>query len=420
MSAGKDRTGVCTLGNNGNHQRKFRTKLYRKEINMNKVSKERTDGFLTWLKIFTICITLTFSVPTIAAQEESGAALYSPIKSYSTLQIEGAVELEPDHRRGPVQLVSEEPSTLPITVWIPEGATHTTPPLPVVIWSHGGGGQKTPRESSSGWSEAFASAGYVVLAMHHMVRPLEDVLKNICGHLLGVTESECSANGEKYKNAYESMDRPQDAIAVLDSLQEIGNIIGVTIDATRVAIAGHSGGTNSPIYLAGGERDVLFPSSPGEEFFFSATDSRPKAFIGMSPPGGTSAGWTSVSLDEIDRPFLSATGIADLNPGKRIELHDQLSYGDQYRMFLNSTVAGHDLFDLKPPSYLDDDPDKQLAGRELQELFQSWLISTAIAFVDAYVGDNNDALMWLRSGDMETIIEGVVPNHDDIPPWSMR
>ncbi|RME39003.1 MAG: hypothetical protein D6788_06305 [Planctomycetota bacterium] len=341
----------------------------------------------------------------LCTTSDTSGCLYASRRAYVPRKV-GRSELLPAHRWGPVPLPDSELSVLPVTVWIPEGAPE---PLPVVVWSHGGGSRVVPGESAPDWASVLARAGYAVLAMHHMARTQNDLEQNVCLPL-GVPVADCDP--AVYVNAYESMDRGLDAIAVLDNLTTIGADWGVTFDPDRVAIAGHSGGSTAPLFLAGGERNVVFQSPPNE-VFFSASDIRPKAFVAMSPPGGTSAGWIADSLTSINRPFLTATGIGDLTPLLRVELHDQLAPGDKFRLFINSPNATHAVFNLDTDS-------TNTVSMQRQKTFHRWIASATVAFLDAYVRDWVEARSWLQSGNIATLIDSEVIPSAAIPSWDTR
>ena len=330
--------------------------------------------------------------------------LYSPSVTYDAEQV-GQIFLHPAHRTGPLALPTESFSNLPLTISIPKNAPQ---PLPVVIYSHGGGARNTPGQSGTSWAIALAKAGYAVIAMHHMSRSPEDVKLNICGPL-GVAPGDCDA--AVYVPYYESTDRPQDAICVMDSLSAISQAVGYSFDATRICIFGFSGGTNTTHYLSGGVRNATYGVSPDTNYF-SMPDSRPKGYVAMSSGAGTQGGWTSGSLKGINSPFICATGLADLSGEIRAEFYDQMQGDEQYRLYINSASAEHVTFNHEVTG-----PDMT---QQEQQVFHTWLEASVIAFLDAYVNDQAEAREWLRSDNVPAIVNDYLNESTLFPTWSYR
>ena len=314
----------------------------------------------------------------------------------------GRMALQPDHRLGPTMLDPSEHSNLPLTVSIPDGAPE---PLPVVIYSHGGGSRQNPGESGASWTAQIAPGGYAVIAMHHMARSMNDMVANICGPR-NVDPTDCDP--DIWVPVYESTDRPQDAVAVVDSLAAIEAEFGIVLDQTRVAVLGHSGGTNSPIYMAGGRRNAAPPNAPivvEAEF----ADPRPIAFVTSSPPGGDGAGWFATELGQITRPVFSVTGAGDIDPELRATLFDDLADGNKYRLFLNSTALDHGAYNMTG---------SQTAEGLREQLF-AIIAATTLAFLDAHVRDDANARAWLDS-DAPGILTAELVDEGPVPHWSTK
>jgi predicted dienelactone hydrolase len=315
------------------------------------------------------------------------------------------IKINPPHRSGPNKLESRTYSDLFLTIWVP---SNSMSPLPVIIYSHGGGSRETPGESGAEWGKALSSAGYAVIAMHHMKRSAEDVQLNICGEL-DVLPTDCDLS--IYQPYYESTDRPQDAKAVMDNLDNIGKKVGYVFDKDKIIIMGFSGGTNTTHYLSGGVRNAIFGYS-NDVIYFSLDDPRPKAFIGMSPGAGTQGGWMEQSLNRIEKPFLCATGFGDLSADLRAAFFDQLSGNDQYRIYVNNPSADHATFNLGFNGNNED--------RMNQEIFHQWLKSISIAFLDAHIYDKEEAKSWLKSQNVSDLVHETLTESTQIPTWSYR
>lgn len=344
------------------------------------------------------------SLPEDRDTSEDIIGLYDSSDEYKPLKV-GLFTLQPPHRTGPKQTSDNQYSDLPVTIWVPEALPS---PLPTIIYSHGGGSRNIPGESGPEWGKYLAKKGYAVIALHHMIRPPEDVILNIC-EPLNVSKSACDK--ALYVPYYESTDRPQDALYVMNNLAEIGSMSGYNFDPSKIVIMGFSGGTNTTHYLSGGKRDVFFGQS-NESSFFSLMDERPLAYIGMSPGGGIEGGWTSESLRNVTKPFLCATGQGDFSPDHRAKFFDQIGGSDQYRLFINSQAAIHTTFNHQVKT-----------GSEIakqQEPFIVWLESIVIAFLDAYVHQNEQALRWLQSDTIAKIVNEALPENEQFKTWSYR
>lgn len=323
---------------------------------------------------------------------DGGGELYQSSSTFEPMML-GRIALDPPHRNGPNAIPMAERSNLPLTVWGPQGASG---PLPVLIWAHGGGSRMTPGEAGAGWGPSFSAAGYVVIAMHHMSRSENDRFRNVC-EPIGVAEADCDAS--TWVPYYESADRPRDTVAVMDSFAAIEREFSIELDETRIAIGGHSGGTNAPLYLAGAERNALPPMAPIEQVF-ALSDPRPRAFITSSPQSG---GWRM--LDRVTRPVLGATGAGDIDPLDRASVHTMLADGDKYRAYFNSPQANHSFFNLT------------IGAGELQPQFREILVSIGTAFLDAYLREAPAARAWLNGDAPAAIIDALAPSDTTTPAW---
>lgn len=367
-------------------------------------------GQHTWLAncvmIILFALTLTSCSKDLTPDSELSTDPFLYVaKELSAPQKIGQMILYPQHRKGPNGLNSGNFSTLPVSVWIPEGATS---PYPVVIYSHGGGSRTTPGESGENWGEELSRNGYAVIAMHHMARSSQDVIRNICNPM-GISSMFCDPN--VFIPYYESTDRPKDAVTVMDSLEKIGEHFGVKFDKQKIAILGYSGGTNTTHYLSGGTRNATYGFSE-DEYFFSKIDSRPKCFLAMSSGAGIEGGWTKESLESIQVPFFCTTGLGDLSGEIRAAFYDQMKFENQYRLFINSESAGHGVYNLSIEGNAEE--------KALQEIFHSWLISSSIAFLDGHVKNDQEALDWLRSENLQHFIAHELPENEVFPSWSYR
>jgi hypothetical protein len=352
-----------------------------------------------------LCPTLALALVACAEPlEDTDDDLMAPYQGLGPFELveAGMLTLTPAHRQGPNAIDPSLLSDLPLTVRVPEGLDG---PLPVVLYSHGGGSRDNPGESGADWSGQLVAGGYAVIAMHHMARTRNDVLANIC-RPRGVPESDCDT--EVYESVYESTDRPQDASAVIDELSTIEAMLGLELDEERMAVLGYSGGTNTPLYMAGGRRNAAPPDSQ-VTVDAAYPDERPLAFVASSPPGGSGAGWYAEDLAGIERPLLSLTGAGDIEPLLRATLYDEVGEGDKYRLFVNSESLDHGAYNMTGA---------QVATGSDAALFEVMSLTTR-AFLDAQLRNDDSARAWLEAEAPRDLIEAVVPP-GDVPSWSAK
>ena len=266
-------------------------------------------------------------------------------------------------------------------------------PLPLIVWSHGGGFVNNGHLHQENWGNALASAGYAVIHIAHA----EDELGSHCA-VLQIPANECevsdlttevSEGGTLLSLWY---DRPRDSSAVVDDLDNIERASGLTFDRDRIGAGGHSGGTNGAMSLAGAILDV----SPSVHNLYSA-DPRFKAFLINSPQGIGHIGMTEHSWDNITAPVLIATGANDTSSGEqarnRLDPFKHIMPPlDKYLLYVDSPKATHSTFGL------DEDGDPELGV---------FIARTGIAFYDAYLRGLPEALAWLNSNGMSVWSNGV-------------
>ncbi len=285
-------------------------------------------------------------------------------------------------------------------------STDAPEPLPVVIWSHGGGYSNSNHRASRAWSRVLARAGYAVIHVAH-VAPTAAQLDMICRDV-GVPMGECddatiTGGDPDDPNPFTSTGvcRASDAIAVLTHLPAIATHLfdtrGATIDQENVGVCGWSAGSSGPLQLAGSVRRLSATLTR-----FARPDARPKAFIAVSPQGPDFSGHfieePESSWDSVRGPVLMLTGDGDYKskngldgPVRRLGF-DRLPPGEKYLWY--STIeqgAGveHGTFDMAAA----DRPNPDVAR------IQAGLAAVAYAFLDAYLRGHAPALAWLQSAD---------------------
>lgn len=299
-----------------------------------------------------------------------------------------------DERQGIATVEPETGRSLPLVARVPR----LPGPLPVVVWSHGGGFTQGGQLGSDAWGETFARHGYVVIHVGHA--PLgTDGARTLCV-LASVPEAECAPSEDDDANGLVAIGRSYDLKAVLNDLPRLSQVSvnndGPALDLTRVAVVGWSGGARGPMTLMGAK---VKPTASAP--LFTNPHALPKAAIFLSPAGPGFGGWYEEagddSFDELRGPTLSATGTHDVKPnkpqltGEIRRRHFDLVPGDGSRWLLYSNlpvgVGGHGTYHLEDL----DSADTRLAR------FSDALVSTALAFLDATLSDDETAAAWLAS-----------------------
>jgi predicted dienelactone hydrolase len=265
-------------------------------------------------------------------------------------------------------------------------------PLPLVVFSHGGGFNNAGHRSYDEWGIVLARAGYAVIHIAHA----ENALDAHCA-VLKIPASECEPSDFR-KEVSEGgsllvlwYDRPRDASAVLDDLDNIERAANVKFDRNRIGAAGHSGGSHTVMSLAGALVDV----SPSVHNLFSG-DSRFKAFLNNSPQGIGHVGMTGNSWDKITAPVMIATGARDISEGEeaiaRLDSFKAMRGPDKYLLYIDSPGANHSTFGL---------------GDGGTDALKPIVAINGIAFFDAYLRGYPEAKAWLNSDGMSRWSTGI-------------
>ena len=266
-------------------------------------------------------------------------------------------------------------------------------PLPVIIWSHGGGANPNGQNSYNEWGEALAGAGYAVIHMAHD----DDAYNAHCG-VLGIPASECEPS-DFSKEVSEGgtlgvlwYNRPRDASAVVNDFTAIENASGLKFDRNRLGVGGHSGGAHTVMSLAGAIVDVS-PSVHNMRSF----DIRFSAFLACSPQGIGRLGMTANSWSSIAVPMMVQTGAADVTTGEnaagRLDSFNRMPPPEKYLLYLDSPSANHATFGLNPNT-----GDVKL---------EPYVSASGIAFFDVYLRNLSEARTWLISNKIGTWSGGV-------------
>lgn len=290
--------------------------------------------------------------------------LYKPAENYTMATLDGYNVQDTAHAR-----------TIPIFIRYP---ANTTGPLPMVLWSHGGGADPNGKYGNVDWGTTLARAGYIVIHMSHLGRTQAERIAQ-CTEFGVPDPQQCS-------NLFGSLevDRPRDANAVLADLNGIENafpqIMG-RIDRNRIAVCGHSFGAYTTMTLAGGRVEITPQFND-----LSFANPLPKVFMALSPQGPGRFGWKEDSWREVYRPVLTMTGLADSVLGEdapsRVIPFERMPPGKKYRLYINDPDATHNTFNL---------------NNNARPEFGQWIASYGLAFLDANLKSNTTAQSFLIS-----------------------
>ncbi len=278
----------------------------------------------------------------------------------------------------------------------PRPATGSTLTLPIVIFSHGAGGNSGAfPDLCAHW----ASHGYVVVNPTHSdsVR-----LRRQQGERL---VPEGGSVAQQIVQRVNLLDRRDDIRLILDSLPQIeaelaeANPAGtsspggrVRLDRERIAMAGHSAGAMTTQALAG----VAFYGRAGGEAGLRFAEPRLKAFLVISGQGLARPAFRKESWNTIRAPMLVIAGsedrspVSDETPEGRKDPYLYAPPGDKYLVFIEG--ATHGSYAGKRVTRLSGEK----APDNIGYITDVTAFST-LAFLDAYLKDDKEARRYLQS-----------------------
>ncbi len=279
-------------------------------------------------------------------------------------------------------------------------------PLPLVVWSHGGGFNANGHRQAAEWGETLAAHGYAVLHIAHVVPTVESAAA-IC-ELGSVPPADCTmdALGDEDDNGLIALVKTLDVIAVLDRIPQLSQASvdagGPAIDLERVAIAGWSAGSRAPIVTHGATFKPLPTVEP-----INLIHELPRAAVALSPMGAGYAGFFDEpdgnTWQDMRAPVFMATGNNDIKPSKpdlsgadrRVAFERQPADGERWLLFsrLPEGVGGHPTFNLE---------DRESSDERVATLSRA-LSSAVRAFLDAKLLDSAEASAWLESQNAATL-----------------
>jgi predicted dienelactone hydrolase len=225
---------------------------------------------------------------------------------------------------------------VPIKVHLPS----TDAPVPVVVVSHGGGGNW---DANFAQSHHLATHGYAVLAVEHIGSNTAVIKRSlrIVANLEAMT-----------RDANEVLGRPRDIRFAIDQAEQWNRTheaMRGRLDLKRVGMLGHSYGAYTTLVIAGMRPALnwLEPTvAPGQGLGPDLRDERVRCGIALSPQGPGEPFFIDASYVSLRTPMLGISGSKDAQqragPENRRRAFELWPDGDKYLVWL--TDADHTAF----------------------------------------------------------------------------
>jgi len=268
---------------------------------------------------------------------------------------------------------------IPVLIYLPSD----TKPAPVVLFSHGLGGNRT---GSAYFGQHLAKSGYVGVFLQHPGS--DDSVWRDVPLLRRMAALRAAANAEQF------LQRTADVRAVLDTLTkwqaDPAHQLRGRLDLDRVAMSGHSFGAVTTQAVSGQSAAVQ-----GKRL----TDPRIKAAIIMSP-SLPATGTPENAFGSVTIPWLLMTGtrdeaaIGDATAQSRRGVFPALPPGGKYELVL---------FDEQHSAFTDRDLPGDRVGRNPKH--HGAINAIATAFLDAWLRKDPVARAWLDGDGPRSVLD---------------
>lgn len=280
-------------------------------------------------------------------------------------------------KRGEFIDSSRDNRSVPYKIYHPEG--ENVEKSPVIIWSHGFGGN---RDGASFISRYLAGQGYTLVHITHIGTD-SSLWEGKPGHPWDILR-----NTEITRET--TLNRFYDVPFVLNQLEiraQENPEIGQYMDLSKIGMSGHSFGAMTTQVMAG----QLFPDAKGN--LMSLRDERIECGIAYSPTTIThlSDAEPEDLYGPINIPMFHMTGTEDESPTEgygyefRLTIGEHANHPEQYTQILQG--GDHMIYNGTRG---------KLANNPLREQHEQEILNGAHAFWDAYLKNNDGAKEWLK------------------------
>ena len=269
---------------------------------------------------------------------------------------------------------------------------------PIIIFSHAEGGNPQQLEHLG---RAWAESGWISIFPHH--KDFTDGPKDHAWVQSAFPEFQSSALLHQSGIA-----RVQDVKFLMDALEQVQmNTLprGIQIRHDRIGLGGYAFGAYTQMQLAGARVKREDPMNEHEV----VEDSRPMAFLFISPPGTCDQlALDQSSWDRMTRPMMVVTGQADIGPkgepgSWRRAVFEKSPPGDKFMLWFERGLSRS--FISPPPAEVRRSPFPirqafpSINGAEQYEVFKSVRDATLL-FWRAYLDEDPDSRDLLEIGEL--------------------
>ena len=283
---------------------------------------------------------------------------------------------------------------VPIKAFLPAG----NGPFPVVIVSHGAGGN---RDANFAQARHLASHGYAAFAVEHIGSNTAVLTRSF--RLVANLKA-------TIHDANEALGRPKDISFAIDQAEKWNmshDKIRGRLDMKHVGVLGHSYGAYTTMVVAGMRPALnwLQPTvAPGQGLGPDLRDKRVVCGVALSPQGPGEPFFIDASYASLKTPLLGITGSKDRQlsggPENRRRAYELWPPGDKYLIWLAN--ADHTAFSDSTGS------GRRMLPSSSREDVQPVVRAATLLFFNAYLKGDSSARKALTSAGLKPYLRGSV------------